>query len=147
MRIILSFFTLLALHGGVYGQSAPQEMQPVKESLLIAEKTHNFGTIQQGRPVKHFFKLINNGPDTLKIDDVHASCGCTTPVWKKEPVSPGDSTSIEVGYNAAEAGPFEKSINIFYDGGKVKTMVIKGKVYEAPATSAPLNASIRLLKQ
>lgn len=115
--------------------------------LTLKESMYDFGKILQGRPVTHEFEVINTGNDTLRIENVQASCGCTTPVWKKGPVAPAASTKIMVGYNAAEEGSFEKSVNIFYNNNQVRSLVIKGNVYKSPATSAPLNPSIVLLNR
>lgn len=116
------------------------------EVLGLKETGFDFGKIPQGRPVTHVFEFSNNGKEPLKLDNVQASCGCTTPEWSKEPVEPGAGASIKVGYNAAAEGPFTKTVTISYNGNQVKTITISGTVYKAPATSAPVNASISLLK-
>jgi len=57
----------------------------------------------------------------LKISNVNASCGCTTPEWEKDKVvAPGESTKITVGYNAAAEGPFTKFITVSYNGTQYK---------------------------
>jgi len=117
------------------------------DMLLLKETSFDFGKIPQGRPVTHEFEIVNTSADTLKLENVQASCGCTTPVWKKDPVAPANSTKINVGYNAMAEGSFEKVVTIYYNGGQMKTLTIKGNVYKTPATSAPQNASIELLKQ
>ena len=117
------------------------------EALDLKELAHDFGSIQQGRPAIHVFTVQNNASDTLKIQNVQASCGCTTPVWNREPVAPGAKTAIQVGYNAAADGPFEKTVTVFYNDGKTKTLTIKGEVYKMPSTPAPLNSTVQLLKQ
>jgi hypothetical protein len=119
----------------------------VIEMLGLKETSFDFGKIPQSRPVTHVFEFTNNGKEPLKVENVQASCGCTTPEWSKEAVAPGASASIKVGYNAAAEGPFSKTVTIFYNGNQTKTVVISGTVYKAPATSAPVNASISLLKQ
>ena len=93
--------------------------------------------------------MVNNpsATDTLKIEDVRASCGCTTPVWKREPVAPNTATKITVGYNAYNEGPFEKTVTITYNGGQTKMLTIKGNVYKAPTTAAPENQAVDLLKK
>lgn len=131
----------------VHAQGTNAVNKPVKDLLTLKETAFDFGKIQQGRPVTHEFELVNSGSDTLKLENVQASCGCTTPVWKKDPVLPGGSTKINVGYNAASEGPFEKPVTVYYNGGQTKVLTIKGAVYKAPATSAPQNASIEQLKQ
>ncbi len=117
------------------------------ELLVLKETSFDFSKIQQGRPVTHEFVVVNPSADTLKIEDVRASCGCTTPTWKREPVVPNSSTKITVGYNAYNEGPFEKTITITYNGGQTKLLTIKGNVYKAPTTAAPENQGVDLLKK
>lgn len=129
--------------------SAQNTETPAKkpEVLIMKEQNYDFGKIQQGRPVTHLFEITNGGTEPLKLENVQASCGCTTPEWSYDAVKPGGTTTIKVGYNAAAEGPFQKSITIFYNGNQTKTFTISGNVFKAPATSAPVNASIALLKQ
>lgn len=122
-------------------------VQSVPESLRLKETSFDFGKIQQNRPVTHNFEVINNGKEAIKIDNVQASCGCTTPEWTREPIQPGASSFIKVGYNAAAEGPFTKTISVQYNGNQSATLTISGNVYKGPATSAPLNSSLSLLKQ
>lgn len=116
------------------------------EVLQLKETSYNFGKIQQGRPVTHNFEIVNIGKEPLLLENVQASCGCTTPEWSKEPIQPGASTTIKVGYNAAAEGDFKKTITIHYNNLQAKVLTISGSVYKAPTTSAPINASLSLLK-
>lgn len=145
MKTIGIVFSIIL--AGITTCFAQTNVQKAPELLTLKETAYNFGKIQQGRPVTHVFEVANNSTDTLNIENVQASCGCTTPVWEKQPVTAGSSTKITVGYNAAAEGPFEKTVTIFYNGAQTRSVVIKGEVYKAPATPAPLNASIQLLKQ
>lgn len=115
--------------------------------LQLKEASFDFGKIPQNRPVTHVFEITNTGTEPLILENVQASCGCTTPEWSREAIKPGATSSIKVGYNAAAEGTFNKSITIQYNNGMVKTMLISGNVLKAPATSAPVNASISLLRQ
>lgn len=117
------------------------------ETLSLKETNFEFGRIPQGRPVTHVFEITNTGKEALKLDNVQASCGCTTPEWSKEAIAPGTSSTIKVGYNALAEGAFSKTVTITYNGNQSKTLIISGTVYKTPATSAPLNPSITLLKQ
>ena len=117
------------------------------EVLGLKQTSYDFGKIPQSRPVTHIFEFTNNGKEALKLENVQASCGCTTPEWSKDPVEPGATASIKVGYNAAAEGPFTKAVMIYFNGNQMKTITISGTVYKAPATSAPANPSISLLKQ
>ncbi|MFL5773639.1 MAG: DUF1573 domain-containing protein [Flavisolibacter sp.] len=120
---------------------------PAADVLQIKEMEHDFGKIPQGKPVYYFFDIVNLSDMPLKLDNVQASCGCTTPEWSKEPIPAGGSDKIRVGYNAASEGGFDKTITITYNGSQTKVIRIKGTVWKAPAGSAPANQSVQFLKQ
>ena len=126
------------------GTSA-QETASVPEALQFKETEFNFGKIAQSKPVFHLFSLTNTSDKAVKLDNVQASCGCTTPEWSRDEIAPGAKTDIKVGYNAAAEGAFDKTITVSY-AGQTKVLRIKGEVWKAPATSAPGNASVELLK-
>ena len=115
--------------------------------LQIKERTHDFGKIPQGRPATYTFEIVNTGSVPLRLDNVQASCGCTTPVWSRDPIDAGGTGKILVGYNAYSEGSFTKTVTIVYNTSLTKTLTITGEVYKAPPTSAPENASVELLKQ
>ena len=114
--------------------------------LQLKEPSFDFGRIPQGKPVTHVFVIQNTGKEPLALENVQASCGCTTPEWNKEAIAPGATAEIKVGYNSAAEGSFEKTIAVFYNKGQTKTFTIKGLVWKTPEQSAPKNNSISLLK-
>ena len=116
------------------------------EVLTLKESEFDFGRIPQGKPVNHVFYYTNIGNTPLILDNVQASCGCTTPEWSKDPVSAGTTSKITVGYNAASEGPFTKFITVTYNGSQSKQIIIKGEVWKTPVTSAPENSALGNLK-
>ena len=116
------------------------------ESLTLKETAFDFGKIPQGKPVTHIFEFINTSDKPFALENVQASCGCTTPEWTKDTVEAGATSSIKVGYNAANEGPFTKQVNITYNGNQTKQIIIKGEVWKTPETSAPVNNSLTSLK-
>ena len=115
--------------------------------LRLKEIEHDFSQIPQGKPVYYSFEITNTGTTELKLDNVQASCGCTTPEWSRDPIAAGATAKIRVGYNAAAAGPFEKTITITYNTDQSKQIKIKGTVWKAPDGAAPTNTSTDLLKK
>jgi Protein of unknown function (DUF1573) len=115
--------------------------------LVLKETSHNFGKIPQGRPAVYVFDIMNTGTTPLRLDNVQASCGCTTPEWSREAIEAGATARIKVGYNAYAEGAFTKTVTIVYNTNQTKTLTITGEVYKTPATSAPENSSLQLLKQ
>lgn len=117
------------------------------EMLTLKESEFDFGKIPQGKPVTHVFEVTNNSKTALKISNINASCGCTTPEWEKDKVvAPGEKTKITVGYNAAAEGPFTKFITVTYNETQTKQITIKGEVWKTPASSAPENKGLNDLK-
>ena len=152
--LILTLFTFLCL--STFAQKEAEKTTPVSdvavpakldESLLLKEIEHNFGKIPQGKPVTYDFTVVNTGFTALKIDNVQASCGCTTPSWDREnPIEPKKESKITVGYNAAAEGPFTKLVTITYNGTLTKQITIKGEVWKTPSESAPANSGVNELK-
>jgi hypothetical protein len=145
--IVLALLAALAYTGHAQNATTAAPAKPVVEVLQLREPAYDFGKIQQGRPVTHVFEIVNTGTTPLRLDNVQASCGCTTPEWSRDPIQPGATADIKVGYNAAAEGAFHKTITIQYDNNQTKTLNISGTVFKGPTTSAPLNASLSLLKQ
>jgi hypothetical protein len=115
--------------------------------FVLKESLYDFGKIPQGKPVFHVFEIKNTSKSTLQLTDVQASCGCTTSIWQRELVQSGSTTQVKVGYNAAEAGYFDKTITLFYGQGETLLITIKGEVWSTPDQPAPSNKSISFLKK
>lgn len=138
-NFFLLFLTILSV--------STLKAQNIPESMEFKETEYDFGSIPQGKPVYHFFYVTNKSAMPLKVENVVASCGCTTPEWNKEPIPGGSTDKIKVGFNAASEGFFEKFITVTYNGNTTKQIKIKGNVWKVPAGSAPANAPIQFLKQ
>jgi hypothetical protein len=116
-------------------------------TMSVSEESFDFGKIPQGKPVHHNFVVTNNASSAYKLTNVQASCGCTTPEWEKDKLmNPGESSNINVGYNAAAEGNFTKSITITYCDTLSKVITIKGEVWKTPASSVPANTATQDLK-
>jgi len=97
--------------------------------ISFANTEHDYQTIEQGGNGTYKFTFTNTGKTPLILTNVVSSCGCTTPVWPKEPIKAGGKAEIEVGYNTNIVGPFNKSITVFSNGKTSPVMLhIKGEV-------------------
>lgn len=67
--------------------------------ISFEEKEFVFGEVTEGVVVKHTFKFINTGNQTLLISDVRTTCGCTVPVWNRSPIPAGGTDKIEVSFD------------------------------------------------
>lgn len=106
--------------------------------IVFPKMTHDFGTIKEdGGDVVYDFELVNDGEAPLIISRVSASCGCTTPIWPKEPVMPGAKASIKTNFDPkGRPGPFNKTITVFSNASASGTVLtIRGQV--TPRTRTP----------
>jgi hypothetical protein len=88
---------------------------------------HNFGNIRQGAVVETSFTCFN-GPDTLQIENVQASCGCVVPDWKRSSVMPGDSTVMKVVFDTkGKSGNHTKVITVYTNRGLYE-LIIKANI-------------------
>ncbi|MFD2932895.1 DUF1573 domain-containing protein [Spirosoma flavum] len=120
-----NYLLLVALAGISFGQIScdnRQQSQASKETasakmpkITFAEKgIHDFGTLTEGDTVEHIFAFTNTGEFPLIINNITASCGCTTPDWPREPVAPGAKSSVRVRFNSrGKNGEQSKTITIF----------------------------------
>jgi hypothetical protein len=146
MKLVFLLSLFLSIAGLANAQTAAVAT-PAVEVIQLKETSHDFGKIPQGRPANYVFEVVNTGKTPLKLDNVQASCGCTTPQWSQEEIPAGGTSKITVGYNAYAEGYFEKTITITYNQNQTKVMSIKGTVYKTPPAPAPENASVKFLKQ
>ena len=144
---LLTFSYSQTVHENHQHDNATTATIVADDVLKLKETAHDFSQIPQGKPVYYSFEITNVGKTELKLDNVQASCGCTTPEWSRDPIATGATAQIRVGYNAAAQGPFEKTITITYNTNQSKQIIIKGTVWKAPEGSAPANSSIDLLKK
>jgi hypothetical protein len=104
-------------------------------------ETHEFGTIEQGKPVSYEFTFTNTTNKDVTLTNVKPSCGCTAANYTKTAVKPGEKGTVTATYNAAAGGAFHKTVTVMTseENSAPKIITIKGtvKVNEAPAVVAP----------
>lgn len=82
--------------------------------FTFEETKYDFDTVFTGDIVEHTFRFQNTGKTSLLINDVRTACGCTTPVWPKDPVPPGESSEVIVRFDTkGRSGRQTKSVTLF----------------------------------
>ncbi len=88
--------------------------------IQFEETSFNFGTVAQGTAIKHVFKFKNVGTDTLKIEKVKTTCGCTAAESSKI-IAPNAEGQISVTYNTGSAvGKTSKTVYVFSNDVEAK---------------------------
>lgn len=77
-------------------------------------KDVDFGKLTEGDTVQRDFKFKNTGEFPLIINNVGTSCGCTVPQWPRDPIGPGETSSILVKFNSrGKSGSQAKTVSIY----------------------------------
>lgn len=105
--------------------------------LRWLETVHDFGAFHEDVGlVKCSFKAINETDQPVSVLKARANCGCTRPLYDKEPIAPGDTLTVSVAYDASgRPGAFSKQVRVETTAGK-HDLLIKGTVIGSPNTLA-----------
>jgi hypothetical protein len=128
----------IALFAGIsaYAQDEKKTLDNVanvnanQAEFKFEEEEYSFGNITQGESVTHEYKFTNIGNEPLIITNAQGSCGCTVPLYSKEPIMKGQSGTIKVTFNSTgKLGIQDKTVTIT-SNAKQNPMVlhIKGTV-------------------
>lgn len=110
-----------------------------KATMSFVNTSHHFGSIREEAGIaEHKFLFINHGDIPLKIKEVKASCGCTTPAWSADEILPADTGHVTVQYDPRNRpGPFSKTITVTSNGTpNVSVLTIEGNVLPVPESMA-----------
>ena len=129
MRIILFFVTImLTFFAGSFAFAAP--------NLQINDPKFDFGEIFQGEKVLHVFEFINEGDETLKIDRVRSSCGCTAVMVSEKSIPPGGKGELQANFDSTRFRNDVSKTIYLYSNDPVRPVMqfqIKGTILETVA--------------
>ena len=87
-------------------------------TAIKAEKvTHDYGTIRKGSSNSADFKITNAGNNPLVISRISVACGCTRATYDKQPIAPGQTTTIRIEMTPDETGSFTKTAVVWCNIG------------------------------
>jgi len=109
------------------GQINPIDMSKLNEPAAVSpdggpvmnfETTDvQYGVIKQHSEPLRTASFTNTGDEPLVIKNCKGSCGCTVPIWPKEPILPGESGEIEIRYATNRLGKINKTVKITTNEG------------------------------
>jgi hypothetical protein len=95
----------------------------------LTPRTHDFGPIPRDRPVVFVFQFKNISTETIVLETVRTTCGCTAASWTEKPLGPGETGEVRIEYDAYKTGDFRKKITVFFDKQrKAEVLNIRGTV-------------------
>lgn len=102
---------------------------PASAKFMWEKTIHDFGVIELNKPATATFTFVNDGESPLVISEVKAGCGCTVASFTKGAIAPGATGTVEATYNAAKAGPFNKTVMVYANtGGEPIQLSLRGSV-------------------
>ncbi len=98
--------------------------------IEIDKYVFDFGDIQQNESVNTDFIIRNIGEAPLLIRSAKGSCGCTVPVWPREPIISGEQDTIKVIFNSgSKQGKQNQRVTLVTNAiPSTKVLTIKGNV-------------------
>jgi hypothetical protein len=82
-------------------------------SISFDTETKDFGKILEGEKLKHIFRFVNKGTQTLQVLSVNASCGCTSTLLSKKSIKAGQDGQIEVVVDTSgRPGTLHKTVTV-----------------------------------
>lgn len=97
----------------------------------IPQPVYDFGTVLEGQPVAHSFRIRNAGGADLVIDHLQTTCGCTAAEPSKKRLKPGEETAVAVTFDTRfQKGRRERTVTAFTNDPKTPRaeMSLQGEV-------------------
>jgi hypothetical protein len=83
------------------------------KTTIVGGSRFDFGTLHSTMKVKRLITVRNDGVDTLRINEVSTSCGCTAALISRPLVPPGDSATISIAFDPRNfSGKVEKGVSM-----------------------------------
>jgi len=127
------FVAAVMLQTGCSQTPSKEADKAAAAEITFTELEHDFGTINQGSEAIFIFEFKNTGKGELIVNNCQASCGCTIPLWTKEPIKENKKGEVKVKYNTNNTGSFSKQVTVYSNASnspviiKIKGIVIAGQ--------------------
>lgn len=107
MKINKILLLLIIIVSSAVSVNSQEDNGPI---ISFEENKFSFDTIARNSNGEHNFFFVNAGSEPLLITSAFSSCGCVVPDFPKQPILPGEKSSIKVKYNTNIVGDFTKVI-------------------------------------
>jgi hypothetical protein len=114
------------------------DSQPV---MKLSGTVHDFGKFKEDAGRQSYdFIVSNTGNAPLVIQNIVASCGCTTPEWTREPIPAGGKGVINAIYDPKNRpGAFDKTLTVYSNSvPNPVTLRLRGEVEGREKTTEEL---------
>ena len=100
--------------------------------FFVKPTTYKFPDAKEGDQLEHAFKVTNTGKKPLIISSYQVECTCTKVFLPKEPIMPGNTTTIRVAFDSEGKSYYQDRIIYLDTNTKRKKEKLRFKVFVAP---------------
>ncbi len=119
---------ILVAFAFLFSSTAFAQSGPV---MTFESTTVDYGEIERGSERLRTVSFTNTGDAPLVITNARGSCGCTVPDWPKEPIMPGESSSLSINYDTNRLGNINRTIRVSTnEGSDPHVLLIRGNVVQ-----------------
>jgi hypothetical protein len=82
-------------------------------AISFDTQSKDFGKVLEGEKLKYVFRFVNKGTQTLEVQSVVSSCGCTSTLLSKKSIKAGQDGQIEVVVDTSgKPGALNKTVTV-----------------------------------
>lgn len=105
----------------------------LSQGLTFETTQYSYGEIEYNANGTCTISCTNNTQEPLFIKDTKTTCGCTTPLVSKRIIAPGETEKVNIKYDTAKVGTFNKEVTLIVQSTISKkkisqTLSINGRV-------------------
>jgi hypothetical protein len=101
--------------------------------IVLDEKEHDYGRMEQGQQSLHVFTIRNRGQGTLLIKEVVSTCGCAVTLLDTKSIPPGGSARLQVRFiSGSLSGSVEKFLRVHSNDPAQPQVTIKVRAFVEP---------------
>lgn len=107
---------------------------------IVGGDSFNFGELYKGEKVERKVTIKNAGKETLLIERVHASCGCTAALLADKNVAPGKTTALSISFDSKNfSGEQRKNVFVYSNdpSASAKEITFTAKVIQVIEATPP----------
>jgi len=93
--------------------------------IVFDSEAYDFGKVLYGETVKHEFVVTNAGDQFLRIEKLHATCGCTRTIKGDSEIPSGGRTNLEAEFDTTGLRPGRKEKSIYVHSNDPVRPVVK----------------------
>jgi len=116
---------------GCLGLGPPALKAGGTPKIKVDEKVFDFGVIYRGGSAEHNFVISNEGNDTLRINNVRSSCGCTAAILDRKILGPGEQTKLKAAFSSGRfKGKVTKKVFVYTNDPEtpITTLEVTGEI-------------------